>query len=68
MSKITQLLDRTEDYYNTIYNRRILSYKVENGISITVFEGDICVIVNFTNQAVTYEGRQIDPMDFEIIC
>lgn len=67
-AKITELLDRTEDYYNAIYNRRILSYEVENGISITVFEGDICVIVNFTNQAVTYEDHQIGPMDFEIIC
>lgn len=67
-AKIAELLDRTEDYYNAIYNRRILSYEIENGVSTTVFEGNIRVTVNFTNQAVTCEGHQIGPMDFEIIC
>lgn len=66
-TKLAELLDRTEDYYNTIYDRRILSYELDNGVSKTMFEGDICVIVNFTDQAVTYEGHPIGPMDFEII-
>ncbi len=66
--QISQLLARTEEFYDQIYNRRILSYEMTDGVSTTVFEGDIRVIVNFTRQAVTVENRQIAPMDFEIIC
>ena len=66
-AKITELLERTEDYYNAIYDRRIETYKNEGGISVTTFEDGFCVIVNYTRQTVNYQGHQIAPMDFEII-
>lgn len=65
---ILQLLERTEDYYNTIFNRRILSYEMHDGVSTTVFEGGIRVIVNFTHKTVQYEGDPIEPMNFKIVC
>lgn len=65
---ILDILERTEDYYNTIYNRRILSYEMHDGVSTTVFEGGIRVIVNFTRETVQYEGDSIEPMNFKIVC
>lgn len=66
-AKIQELLDRTEAYYNAVYNRRILSYEMNDGVSVTKFEGGICAVVNFSEQPVVYEGHQIDSMDYEII-
>ena len=66
--EIAQLLERTEDYYNAIYDRRIVFYEMTDGVSTTVFEGNIRVIVNFTHQSVTVDGQRVEPMDFVIIC
>lgn len=67
-ARILELLERTEDYYNAIYNRRIVSYEMHDGVSTTVFEGGIRVIVNFNRETVQHEGEPIKPMDFKIVC
>ena len=64
---ITELLDRTKDYYQTIYDQHIIDYECVNGVSVTTFEDGVRVIVNFNRRAAEYEGRQIAAMDFEII-
>ena len=64
---ITELLERTRDYYQAIYDQHITDYEYVNGVSVTTFEDGVRVIVNFNRQAAEYEGRQIAAMDFEII-
>lgn len=64
---ISSLLERTQDYYNAIYHQHITAYEYANGMSVTTFEDGTRAVVNFTQQTVRYEGRQIHAMDFEII-
>lgn len=64
---LTALLERTGAYYKAIYNQHITDYTCDNGISVTTFANGVRVVVNYNAHAATYEGRQIEAMDFEII-
>lgn len=64
---ISSLLERTQDYYNAIYNQHITDYTYSNGLSVTTFADGTRAVVNFTQQTVSYEGQQVNPMDFVII-
>ncbi len=64
---ITAFFARTSDYYKSIYDQQIVSYEQENGISITTYESGIRAVVNYTDQAFSYEGTKVAPMDFAIL-
>lgn len=65
--EIADILNRTEGYYNQIFNQMIVSFENVNGLTVTTYENGVRAIVNFTNEVATYEGQQINAMDFAII-
>lgn len=50
-----------------VYSNEIINHSNENGITITVYDNGVIVVVNYTENAVEYNGKIIESLDFEII-
>lgn len=50
-----------------VYSSEIINHSNENGITITVYDNGVIVVVNYTENAVEYNGKIIESLDFEII-
>ncbi|MDF2698937.1 MAG: hypothetical protein K0Q49_493 [Haloplasmataceae bacterium] len=44
-------------------NREVLA----NGVILNTYDNDIKIIINYTNDPYSYNGIQVEPLDFEII-
>ena len=64
---ITEFFSRTSDYYRKIYDQPVVSYEIQNGVSVTVYGNGVTAVVNYSEQTVSSHGHEIAPMDFVIM-
>ena len=53
------------DFFNAIKNAKITNHQIlNNGIRKTVFDNGVTVYVNYTNEAISVEGNDIDAQSY----
>lgn len=62
--RIAAMVEESADVYAKVGNQAIVSYEKNGDVSVTTFENGVKVIVNYADEAVTYNDTQIEANSF----